>query len=138
MNMPQCERGYILLCDDIREEVDGRQSLIGLHGPSLRVPVLPFTHRSLSAFVQLVNPKVAYPSVEFELLGPDDSLLASGRASTPEAQATGATPAYSSYRLHFYPVPMALQGAYRVRVWFDRSKDEGLEAVLRVTEAENA
>src|SRR5438309_147151 len=75
---PKCEAARILLCDDIREEVDGRQSLIGVWGPSLRVVRLPYLHRGLSVFVQLVNPAEGYDAIEYELCGPDSSIVARG------------------------------------------------------------
>ncbi len=83
MTPPRCEKATILLCDDIREEADGRQSLIGVQGPSLKVARLPYTHRGLSVFVQIVNPADAFPGVQFELIAPDGSVVAKGAGETP-------------------------------------------------------
>jgi hypothetical protein len=132
MNPPRCEASRILLCDDIREEADGRQSLIGLHGPSLRLERLPYVHRGLSAFVQLVDPRVKYKGVEFELAAPDGAVIASGSGPTPGSENIEEKPLFSNYRIHFFPLTLTLPGPYTLRVWLDRAADEGVEAKLSV------
>jgi len=134
MTPPRCEKATILLCDDIREEADGRQSLIGVHGPTLKVARLPYTHRGLSVFVQIVNPADAFPGVQFELIAPDGSVVAEGAGETPGASVSpGTSSVHSNYRIHLFPIRLALPGAYVARVWFDRAADVGVEAQLMVT-----
>jgi hypothetical protein len=132
MNPPRCEASRVLLCDDIREEADGRQSLIGIHGPSLRVERLPYVHRGLSAFVQLVNPAAEYRRVEFELVAPNGSVIASGSGLAPGSDDIGEPPLFSNYRIHFFPLTLTLPGPYTLHVWLDRAANEGVEARLAV------
>ena len=128
---PRCEAIRFLLCDDIREERDGRQSIIGVLGPSLAVDRFPVTQRGLSAFVQLVNPADGYASVDFELVAPDGAILR-GSGPTPEATSIAEQPVFSTYRMHFVPWLLTSPGRYLVRVWFDRVREVGIETGIEV------
>lgn len=66
--------GYF--CDDIRQEVDGKMSLIGCYGPEMVVPSFPVTLSKLCAVVKVCSRDGLFEKLRVMVLKGDDEIAA--------------------------------------------------------------
>jgi hypothetical protein len=58
---------YTLLCDDIRQENNGKFIIVGLYTPDVVVPVVPFAVSSLAFFIAVESDAVGDVNFSFRL-----------------------------------------------------------------------
>lgn len=112
---PPADEVHLLICEDVRNEADGKLSLMGVCGPSLIVPQVPCTIPSLCCVLLLMNPVRHYPEVEFSLVKPDGQTLATSRGGMPPNPTDG-LPFQTQHAFKLYPVPIPVAGTYGIRL----------------------
>jgi hypothetical protein len=130
--------GFAVFCDDIRQEVGGKVSLIGCYGAEMLVEdAFPTDIAKLGVFVRLFIPSDAIPKeIKVEVFLPQDSDEPSGQivSDIPPLQATLlADPALTkdpskkkklglSWNFHMGPLELEKAGLIRVQALLDGTR----------------
>jgi hypothetical protein len=110
----------VLVCDDIRIEVTGKEILIGVYSGAIVSPQFPFGLRSL-AFRIAVERTQACKIVKFSFLNPDGTTLTGTQGVAPPLQ-PGEEEAKFIFEL---PTPMlAVAGTYKIMFSMDGPLEE--------------
>ena len=124
MRAPNADETHLLVCEDVRQEGDGRLSLMGLFGPSISIPEVPTVLPSLCCVVLLLSPKEHFRVIGFSLVRPDGTPLVS--QSSEVAETAEEPPFQSQHIFKVYPAPLQIEGPYEFRVTFG-DPTEGIE-----------
>jgi hypothetical protein len=110
---------YILMCDEVRQESNGKFLLIGLYTPDMTVPQLPFVIPSLTFFVALESDRPGNVQVRFAV-----QLLDSGQ-NVAEGMGAGGFPkpglGMMPIQLRNFPIQAA--GTYVFSLSFEGQRD---------------
>ena len=121
--MPAKKPKYIhtLICDDIREEVNNKLIFIGVYGPNILVPKIPFIFPKL-CFVNYYNNITGGDSVSIDILGPSGNKLSKTINSTMPKDAK-----YSAIFSIYSPLEVKQEGMHQLKLVFnkdDKTKKE--------------
>ncbi len=110
---------YVLVCDDFRQEVNGKFIVIGLYTPDMVVQQIPFLMPTLTFFMCLESDRPGNFTFRFKL-----EHLETGR---PVAEAMGAmqfvAPGIATCPVKMGNVQLSGQGAYQFSLIVDGQKD---------------
>lgn len=130
MTPPAADEVIHLLCEDVREESDGRLTLVGLYGPTIRVQKLPNLVRVCSVLL-LRNPGKLPQPVFVRATGPEGNVLVEfGREDPPPAN----TPeSFTSQRVaKIFPLKVEKPGLYTFAFQFGVDRRVGVERAVTV------
>jgi hypothetical protein len=107
---------YVIVCDDVRREDNGKEILIGVYSSDILVPVLP-ANLQLVFWMHVYNDEVGEFPFEVRLTGPD-------RVQILHASAQGtATSARSMGSIWFGPVGVRVPKEGDLSLEFKRADD---------------
>lgn len=118
----------VLFCDELRQEASGKFILVGVYGPDIMVPDLPFTLASLSLLINVKwthERELILKSVRTEIPGHDDFIQA---LPTPTPSATAISDVdeaplqHATLKVAISPCRLNTKG--RLRVYVNTSQGE--------------
>jgi hypothetical protein len=132
MRPPKAEEVHLLVCEDVRQEQDGRISLMGVVGPSIEVDTLPGVRGGLCFVLLLMNPAEWFEHIEFTLRDAEGNLIGpKGSAFVPRPNEAG--PFLSQHVFKYFPAVFPKAGEYEFRCVFGKGDDDvGLSRKLVV------
>lgn len=135
-------------CDDIRHELGGKLTLVGVYSSTLLVPSFPVVLPKLCMVLSIVTPaERPFQSLKLQVFN-DEAVLAEGDLSTEDLglPATTHTPADDAanegaelrieFAAHFVFSPLKLEGPGRIRVRVNTEDGEIKANSLRVAQLE--
>lgn len=127
-----------VFCDDIRDEVSGKKSLIGCYGPVMEVGAFPASLSKLCihSIIQTPGDK-PFREVKLVVLR-DDDVLAEGDIPI-QMQVPGSTASMLRMDVEFVFSPVQIEKActFRVRAFLDGQETRGLALEVREMSASN-
>ena len=110
---------YVLLCDEVRVENNGKLMLLGVYTPDMSVPQLPFVVPSLTFFVALESDRPGTVQVRFAV-----QLLDSGQSLAEGMGATAfARPGMGIMPIQLRNFPIQCAGTYVFSLTFEGQRD---------------
>lgn len=101
---------YTLLCDEVRQENNGKFLVIGLYTPDISVPQLPFAMASLSFFNVIETSAAGDIDLAFRL-EQGESLIAGGSGKMTVGQ-----PGFGAIPIKLGPIQLPMAGPYTFRL----------------------
>jgi hypothetical protein len=108
---------FILLCDEVRQENNGKFMLIGVYTPDVAVPQLPVVLKQLTFFIALDDDRPDQHQIRFELQHLESGLKIAQGMGGFQAQ----RPGYLALPIGIGPLQIASAGAYTFSLYFDNS-----------------
>lgn len=106
----------VVFCDDIRQEVGGKVTLVGVYATDIIVTRIPFVLPKFCVRAKLDFPSKAKHSAQMELILPDQRKLGPVTINVPKRD----IPAQGMIaQLVFSPLEISDQGLLTVRIRFD-------------------
>ena len=110
---------YIVLCDEIRVENNGKLMLLGVYTPDMSVPQLPFVIPSLTFFIALESDRPGNVQVRFAI-----QLLDSGRSIAEGMGAVGfPKPGLGIMPVQLRNLPLQSAGTYVFSLTLEGQRD---------------
>lgn len=115
---------FSLICDDIRQEMGGKTSLMGLYDNHIVVPEVPFTLPRVCFYTRFVNIRGQY-KFSFTIVAPngDEKKVISDAAVEIPASASEGT-----FNVIASPFDVTVEGVYEVKIELQAVPAEGNEA----------
>ncbi|MGY0561669.1 DUF6941 family protein [Luteimonas sp. A277] len=137
---------HAVYCDDIREEVGGKSTLVGVYHGSLMVQSFPATLPKLCVVLQVVLPAENLPEGLKMRVMLDEELLAEGEMAVRDLEAALAAIPTEVERskpseekgwvvaANFIFAPMKLEGPGMIRAWVEAGDQEMKANGLRIAQ----
>jgi len=110
---------HTLICDEVRVEINGKLFIIGVYGPSILVPQIPFEFQSLT-FIQFLDSDRPEQQLQFRA---SLSHLESGQQIAQAAGILGVpAPGVGLAIIGFRPLRLDRLGAYSFTVVYDQQE----------------
>lgn len=110
---------YIVLCDEVRIENNGKLMLLGMYTPDMTVPQLPFSIPSLTFFIALESDRPGNVQVRFAI-----QLLDSGQTLAEGMGAAGfPKPGIGVMPIQLRNFPIQTAGTYVFSLTFEGQRD---------------
>lgn len=129
--------GFVIFCDDIRQEVGNKSSLIGVYMSDmvLNHPTLPIALAKLGILIQYMQPidDVKDYRIEIHLPGGDpEKPIAHADVAASEVKPTGKTALGSdatkiAARMHLVMAPVEIKEAGTLKVMITRAGEKAIE-----------
>src|SRR5688500_20083195 len=97
---------YTLLCDEIRQELNGKYILLGLYTPDIIVPAIPFVLPTLAFFTLLESDAAEQCEFSVRLTVGENQIMAVNGA------ANFGRPGVAIFPMRFGPVQLQTEGEY--------------------------
>jgi len=120
----------VIICDEVRQESNGKLLIIGMYLDNMGVPKVPFTHPGLTFLCKWKFQQGHVPAGKFRLLGPSRKTLREGGFSTGKVDDDAAGLILTTLR--FQPFQVDELGEYRLVFAPQPSKRGRTIAVLDV------
>jgi len=99
---------YTLLCDEVRQEMNGKFIVLGLYTPDIVVPVVPFALPSLTFFVVAEADAPTIGEFSFKLTQHNSDAVLAGGSGKLQVQQAG----HVALPLRLGPLQMPAAGRY--------------------------
>jgi|SRR5713101_1026676 len=70
-----------IICDDIRQEADGKAIIIGVYARALSVPYFPITAPTFGVYIEITGTKHEYNKAVISIRSPDGSEMVRGEST---------------------------------------------------------
>jgi hypothetical protein len=121
LNRPK--HAFTMICDDIRQEMGGKTSLMGLYDNHIVVPEIPFTLPKVCFYTRILNIRGLY-KFGFAITSPDGETKKIIDDSPVEIPATASE---GTFNVIASPFDVATEGVYEVAISLQRVPNEGDE-----------
>ncbi len=112
---PSFKVKHVLVCDDVRQEINGKDILIGVYTNWITVPSLP-TNLVLSFWLHYSFVGIGEVPLEFRLLGPHDVQFMSAGVTMSFLEENAETRQTASFTLGGVPEPIQIPGELRLQL----------------------
>jgi hypothetical protein len=110
---------YTLICDDIRREDNGKLMILGMYGPVVLVPQIPFTLPTMAFLVAVESDRLGQWGMKFRV-----QLLETGRALIEGNGFFGVQqPGFGLASIKFSQVTFQALGVYNFIVQIEEHRD---------------
>ena len=111
---------FTLLCDDIRQEVDNKASIMGLYDHHVIATQVPITLAKICFYSRFVNMHGAY-QFSFSIITPDGDckdIVSNSDLEIPEDISEG------TFHVTASPFDISIEGIYKAIIGFTKSDDQ--------------
>ena len=124
MNAPRV--AYCLFCDDIRQEVGGKTSLIGIyHGDITFNAPKPVAYPKLCAHLTIISEPADYPEfIEVSMYGPGEKEIVKFRATSESAPDAPEGAQKSIVNIAFQSPPITFSEEGFIEVWVETEREK--------------
>ena len=130
----------VIFCDDIREEVGNKLSVMGVYSADLTVPVLPIVLNKLCVVVRAItNNSDPFESLTVSVFQGDDSaeLITTGQIALPVSNPDSKESPLQVVQLTFMLMPFQIDKETTIKVMATTEREELSSAGLRVHVAQH-
>jgi hypothetical protein len=122
---------FIMICDDIREEVGNKMSMMGIYQKDIYVPRFPFTFPKLCFVVNYENVKGG-DTFGIELFGPSNKQLGKSIMGVAPKNIKG----YAGFQIHavYSPLKVEKEGEYKLTIMVNDDKKGKKESKFAIKE----
>lgn len=122
----------VIVCDDIREELHNKKSLIGIYGDKIFLPYLPFVFPKFCIYIQCYN-VLDGDSLRVEIQDPKDKVIAN--SGETKVNAPKGKKGYSKIDLGaiFSPLKISEDGTYNIRIVFNGDDKSAISYKVHIT-----
>ena len=102
----------MILCDDVRQEVSGKETLVGVYSSTIVVAAIPASLKSLFFRISVTISDATMNQVRFSVTGPDGNKVSELSGSPPPFKSNGE----ASLVFEHSPMNLPFSGRYKVEL----------------------